>query len=116
MSSEEWAAVRVEVGHRQGGLCLRCAGRFTDVHHRRRRGVKDEHTDCLCNLVGLCRTCHSWVHHNPVAARAAGWIVSTSEPAPSLAPLVTRYAPLLLLCDGSDREAPRLTPVLRASE
>lgn len=111
-AQDDWRQVRSLIQNRQGGMCLRCTGAMSDVHHRRRRGVKDGHTDCPCNLVGLCRTCHSWVHANPVAARAAGWIVSTSEPAPSLAPLLTRYSPILLLCDGTDRVAV-VTPVLR---
>lgn len=30
----------------------------------------------LENLVGLCMTCHHWVHANPAQARLTGFIVS----------------------------------------
>lgn len=57
-------------------LCQRCGTRGTDLHHRRSRSVPGPHCHCTCNLVLLCRTCHSWAHTNPFHARAQGIIVS----------------------------------------
>lgn len=104
------ASARVRV--RQGQLCLRCSGRISDIHHRRRRAVIDPHTHCPCNLVGLCRTCHNWVHAHPKIAIETGWIVSVYEEAPSLVMVHSRYAPLLLLCDGRDRAVKGLDALL----
>lgn len=38
--------------------------------------------DTFSNLVTLCAGCHMWVHANPAAARAGGWLLGRgSEPA-----------------------------------
>jgi len=36
------------------------------------------------NLVGLCMTCHHWVHANPRLAREHGWIVSRHSKVPDI--------------------------------
>lgn len=62
------------------GQCARCGLPGTDVHHRQRRR---EAGHDVWNLVWLCRTCHSWAHANPDAAKSAGIIIppwDTNEP------------------------------------
>jgi hypothetical protein len=67
---------RTIVTARDNGHCVRCGGRGNEWHHRRRRGVKDEHTHAACNGITLCTTCHGWVHANPTTAKGMGWVVS----------------------------------------
>lgn len=57
-------------------LCVRCGGAPSDIHHRQRRR---EGGHALCNVVRLCRTCHSWAHAHPEEARKTGFIVSLYE-------------------------------------
>ena len=56
-------------------VCERCqAARSTDVHEPRMRSRGADITDpeqCVC----LCRDCHMWVHANPAAATAEGWLI-----------------------------------------
>jgi len=56
-------------------VCERCqAARSTDVHEPRMRSRGADITDpeqCVC----LCRDCHDWVHANPAAATAEGWLI-----------------------------------------
>lgn len=63
---------RDAVSKRSLDRCERCGGSGYEVHHRmrRREGGHDPR-----NLVLLCRTCHSWAHGNPDAAKEAGFIV-----------------------------------------
>ena len=82
-------------------VCQRCgrSGRL-ERHHRRAKasgGSKARsHTQCACNGVKLCRSCHNWVHLNPRSARAEGWIVLQSVSRPgSLA--MSLYS--VLACD-----------------
>lgn len=86
---------RTQVLLRDKGRCVRCNGRGTDWHHRRSRLVRDDHQHCTCVGVLLCRTCHSWVHANPMPARREGWIVSKFERQPWTVPVV--------LADGRQR-------------
>ena len=55
------------------GQCARCGLPGTDVHHRQRRR---EAGHAVWNLVWLCRTCHSWAHANPTAAKSVGLIIA----------------------------------------
>ena len=66
---------RQQVWERGNGMCERCCWTpMTDVHHIAGRGGDDPHR--ITNLVGLCRSCHEWVHANPAAARDAGFSAS----------------------------------------
>lgn len=73
---------------RRDEVCQRC-GRYgrLEAHHRRAKAsggsTARSHTQCACNGVMLCRSCHSWVHLNPREARPLGLIVlqSVSQPA-----------------------------------
>lgn len=91
---------RLAVRRRERFLCLRCRGRGSDWHHRRRRGVADEHTHCTCNGVLLCRKCHSWAHNHPLEAREQGWIVSVFEPSPRRVPVDSFRGVIYLTCSG----------------
>jgi hypothetical protein len=79
MSNEIPTASRLIVSARDNGQCVRCGGRGSEQHHRRRRRVKDAHTHAACNLITLCSTCHPWVHAYPRQARTYGWIVSAHD-------------------------------------
>ena len=74
--------VAAAVDRRDEYACVRCGHSLAvssgSRHHRQRRAVGGHH---VANLVLLCGSgstlCHGWVHANPAAARAAGWIVAT---------------------------------------
>jgi hypothetical protein len=74
-----WVSARALCRERAGSCCERC-GQWAPnghAHHRlsRARGGEDE----LSNLMWLCGPgCHRWVHENPAAATAAGWLRSAS--------------------------------------
>lgn len=53
-------------------LMLRNAPASTEIHHMNRRNgarLNDE-----SEWLAVCRGCHQWIHNNPRAARAAGWL------------------------------------------
>ncbi|TMR11064.1 hypothetical protein ETD86_37100 [Nonomuraea turkmeniaca] len=58
-------------------VCERCdSARSTDVHEPRMRSRGADITDpkqCVC----LCRDCHNWIHANPAAATADGWLIAS---------------------------------------
>ena len=89
------------VERRQHGLCFRCGGRGYEDHHRRRRRERRHDSHCPCNLVRLCRTCHSWAHMNPTAARGVGLILESSMLEPYEMPVRAPDGPWMLHCDGS---------------
>lgn len=93
-------AQRDLVKQRERFLCLRCGGRGTDWHHRRRRAVGDDHQHCSCNGVWLCRTDHRWAHDNPSAARADGFIVSSFTDQPGQIPVRSFHGLVTLTCTG----------------
>ena len=94
-------ASRVMVHERDKGQCLRCTGGRVEIHHRRGRAVKDEHTHCGGNLVSLCAVCHAWVHANPKEAMRLGWIVTREAVDPGTHRLhTTRWGWAVLTCDG----------------
>lgn len=89
------------VHSRDGGRCMRCGGGQVELHHRRGRAVRDEHTHCGCNLVSLCSVDHAWVHANPAEAMRQGWLVTREASRPGIALLhTTSYGWALLTCDG----------------
>jgi hypothetical protein len=73
---------RQQVFDRANGRCeaIACDGCTRDceqVHHVAGRGGDDPHR--LDNLLGCCAPCHEWIHRNPAAARAGGWMRSRLE-------------------------------------
>lgn len=85
---------------RDQGRCVRCAGgAYTELHHRRRRGVgEDPHA--YCNLITLCVVCHKWAHAHPEEARAGGFIVSMYDDFPQDVVVVSFMGKIRLACDG----------------
>lgn len=94
-------AARATVSKRDRGLCVRCSGRGTDHHHRRSRSVRDEHTHCPCNLILLCRTCHSTVHAQPTQSMTTNLIVSRYNPQPAGTPMLLAGEWWFTHCSGS---------------
>lgn len=88
--------------NRYAKRCARCGMQAGGgaTHHRRGRAVIDSHTQCPCNLVWLCTTCHSWVHAQPLLARNTGFIVSRYCNEPSNIPIVTPWGIRLHDCRG----------------
>lgn len=97
--------VRQVVRERDGGHCLRCGAAGTQVHHRRRRGVRDGHQHGYENCVSLCHVCHAWVHAHPIDARDAGLIVSMHELDVQTIVLMSYMGPITLEADGGIRWA-----------
>lgn len=91
---------REVVAERDRRYCVRCTGPGTDLHHRRKRSVKDEHQHCPCNLVTLCRTCHSWAHSQPVLSGEQGLIVATWIDNPTDALVKAWWGWIRMECDG----------------
>lgn len=89
MSNEIPTQSRVMLKKRDGSRCLRCGMRGYQLHHRRRRAVRDEHTHAPSNLVTLCQPCHAWVHANPAKAQEDGYIVTAHTDRPDLRPVKT---------------------------
>ena len=90
-------AARERVWERQNRQCARCGGRGYQIHHRQRRR-EGGHADG--NLVGLCRTCHEWVHSHPDSAKERGYIVGISVDDPSAVPIQTFMGLVLFDNDG----------------
>lgn len=91
---------RVVVAERDRRLCVRCTGPGADLHHRRRRRVKDVHQHCACNLVTLCRTCHTWAHAHPTDAKAQGFIADSNADEPRLVFVKGWWGWLEMDCEG----------------
>ena len=72
MSNEIPTKARGVVRARQEGACARCGNTYTALHHRMRRREGGHGYE---NLVGLCDTCHRFVHAHPKAAQEHGYIV-----------------------------------------
>lgn len=102
MSTEIPSSSRVLVLTRAHDRCERCGvpAPVHHWHHRRSRSVHDPHTHCACNGVNLCTTCHSWVHHNPFAAKKFGWIVSRHVEDPGMVPVQSAWGERLHSCAG----------------
>ena len=78
--------VRVELARRelceagviiyQGGHQSGCVGLAVDLHEplTRARGGSLLDAD---NTVAVCRSCHTWIHDNPAAAKAVGLLRSS---------------------------------------
>jgi len=51
----------------------------------------------------LCRTCHSWVHANPLLAMPPGYVVSRYVAEPFCVPVAIVGHPWKLDCEGSGK-------------
>ena len=56
----------------------RCEGKAVDVHepHTRARGGSITDPD---NMLAICRSCHNWIHSNPVLASSLGLLSKTGD-------------------------------------
>lgn len=84
-SSAGEAQCRKGVQERSNGMCERCGGVGTDVHHRKNRSQGGRWDTANCTL--LCRPCHHWVTVNPRAASSYGWALQEHED-PELVPVL----------------------------
>lgn len=91
---------RLLLKQRDDGHCLMCGVNGTDLHHRRRRRVKDEEQHAPSNLVTLCRRDHQWVHANPREAQAKGLILPHNTEYPHLEPVTTFMGRVWLTTTG----------------
>lgn len=48
-----------------------------EMSHRRRRGVRDGREHSPANILLFCRTCHVFLHANPIEAMECGWAISS---------------------------------------
>lgn len=109
-----YAAACAIVDRRANGRCERC-GRATAVanhHHRMLRSQGGY--DLPSNLVRLCGSgttgCHGWIHGNPAAATATGYIVRRGGTPSRVRLEHSRYAEVYL---GDDGEVYGIHPQLR---
>lgn len=84
MGNEIPTKAREVVRERQGGQCARCGNTYTALHHRMRRREGGHGYE---NLVGLCDTCHKFVHGSPKVAQEYGYIIPTHVEDVSTVPL-----------------------------
>lgn len=65
---------------RSGGNCeamIPFSGCTMHVHHLHHRKISGrEHL--VENLLGVCSTCHSWIHAHPKDSYKSGWLVKMS--------------------------------------
>ena len=92
------ANVRMTVDERDNRQCLRCGARSRAQHHRTRRR---EGGHAVSNIVSACDACHRWIHANPVAARAGGFIIPTwSQEPTTTVPVAAFYGAVTLDDEG----------------
>jgi 5-methylcytosine-specific restriction endonuclease McrA len=79
--SKKHAAAEVVLAHNRqvrleidGFRCARCRAGWVPLHchHVSPRSGGVDHS--VANLKTLCRSCHAWVHSNPLAAEAEGYL------------------------------------------
>jgi len=72
-------AVVDAVKTRANGVCeaktSQCVGRVDHLHHRVLRSQGGKHT--VENLLAVCMSCHSFIHHHPQLSVENGWIVKS---------------------------------------
>lgn len=97
MGAEIPTRARELVWERQDRQCARCGNTGREIHHRmrRREGGHGVH-----NLVGLCGTCHRWVHANPKAAQEQGYIIPISCKDIASVPLKSFMGEILFTIDN----------------
>lgn len=50
-----------------------CAGRASQVHHKRRRTHPE--ANALENLAAVCEPCHTYLHAHPAESYENGWLI-----------------------------------------
>jgi hypothetical protein len=68
---------RAIVYERSGGSCEartpECRGAIDQVHHR--QGRDGDLIDDVDRLLGVCWTCHNYIHRNPGLSYERGWLI-----------------------------------------
>lgn len=77
----EYEKLRAKLVLHPSAACRICARHPQDLHHRRQMGDGGAYTNPK-NVMGLCRSCHEWIHEN--SARGAvphqrGWLVMEGD-------------------------------------
>lgn len=90
-------SARDAVAARSMGLCERCGGAGSEIHHRQRRRDGGHAVE---NLVNLCGTDHRWAHANPEAAKIKGFIVDPWVEDMAEVPIKTYSEWVLFRSDG----------------
>lgn len=77
-----WHIARQAIQERDKGICRRCDGVGTDIHHMLPRKAGGTSDAAIAygpdNLVTLCRPCHTWIESNRTQAMAEGWLRASS--------------------------------------
>lgn len=83
-----------------------CNGQGQHLHHRRMRSQGGVHT--VQNLVHICESCHSYIHHHPAISYTKGWLVKSTRD-PDHEPFLRRGGAVLLLEDGGFEHVAEIT-------
>jgi hypothetical protein len=51
-----------------------CMHNATDIHHTFAGSNRDAFYLVQSTWLGVCRSCHDWIHANPADARTMGWL------------------------------------------
>lgn len=97
MSNEIPQKARDAVDARDQGQCVRCGGRATDKHHRKRRRDGGHAVE---NLISVCRACHTWIHAHPKQAVYEGFIIHFAEDNIASVPIRSFMGWVLLTSQG----------------
>jgi hypothetical protein len=75
--------LRRAVKDRDGGICLRCLRRSTNIHHRVGGTPRIETLPALVSLCGSGTTeCHGFITEHPTYSYESGWAIRRSDPRP----------------------------------
>lgn len=77
------AKVRGQVAQRSAGFCEAwiegvCPPHYhraSQMHHRRTRAQRGEHTPE--NLLHVCNAAHNWIHAHPAKSYENGWLIQS---------------------------------------
>lgn len=53
-------------------LCERCQKPADEIHHK--AGRNGERLNNVSDFMSVCRSCHKYIHDNPVESRKKGWL------------------------------------------
>lgn len=98
--------MRTVIRARDNNQCQRCGLAGTEIHHRRSRRTRDQHTHCACSLILLCSDCHRHVTVAVADARLEGMAVSIHDEFPGQTPVCTFMGWVRMGCDGTVTHLP----------
>jgi hypothetical protein len=53
--------------------CERCKQTATEIHHK--NGREGKRLNDQTYFMAVCRTCHNYIHENPLEARKKSWLI-----------------------------------------